>query len=203
VALALLGCPSAAGAQSLGARAIAGGVWTTTSTATLDRRLRGVAFGVEGAAAFRVVGLSLRYLEGSVSNDSAGVDRDFGEGELTLWARPFGWAALGVGPHIRSFVAPSSTERWLFWELRGRGSARLFPGRATAYVEAWLAVAGDVDVAEPFNSGRGVEGGLEVAVGRLPLALRLRYRVERIGLGDGARRETTEHLVLGVGVGRI
>jgi hypothetical protein len=100
-------------------------------------------------------------------------------------------------------VAPGTTERWLFWTVRGRGTAGLFPGRADAYFEGWLTLGGSVDVAEPFNSGSGVEGGLEVSVGRLPLALRLRYRVERVRLGDGARRETTEHLMLGVGIGRI
>jgi hypothetical protein len=198
----LVALPGVAGAQRLGARALAAGVWTTTSTGT-DRRLSGAAFGFEAAARVGPAALGIRYIEGSVANDSAGIDREFAEADVTLWARPVHWGAVGVGPHVRSFVAPGGTERWLLWEIRGRGSAGLRPGMLDAYLEGWLALGGDVDVPEPFNSGRGVEGGLELTLGRLPLAVRLRYRVERINLGDGARRETTEHLVLGLGLGRL
>ena len=194
--------PGCASAQVVGARGLIAGVRTTTATTATDLRLSGSAFGFEGGIGLGPAALTLRYLEGSVRNDSAGIERDFAEGDLTLWARPFRWAALGAGPHIRSFVATGSTERWLFWEIRARGTAGLLPRAVDAYLEGWVAVSGDVDVPDPFNAGRGVEGGLEVAVGRLPVSVRLRYRAERIGLGDGARRETTEHVTLGVGIGR-
>jgi hypothetical protein len=199
----LLLLPQVAPAQAVAARAIAASIRTTTATAGPDRRLSGSALGFEGGIGLTRVQLMLRYAQGSVRNDSSGVERDFAEGDLTLWARPFAWAAVGVGPHIRSFIAPGSTERWLFWEARARGSTTLLPAALEAYLEGWLVLAGDVDVPEPFNAGRGVEGGLALAVGRLPLGVRLRYRVERIALGEGARRETTEHLTLGVGIGRL
>jgi hypothetical protein len=200
VAMAVV--PGLASAQVVGARGLIAGMRTTTATAAADLRLSGSAFGFEGGIGLGPAALTLRYLEGSVRNDSAAIERDFAEGDLTLWARPFRWAALGVGPHIRSFVATGSTVRWLFWEVRARATADLLPRVVDAYLEGWAAVSGDVDVPDPFNSGRGVEGGLEVAVGRLPVSVRLRYRAERIALGGGARRETTEHVMLGVGIGR-
>jgi hypothetical protein len=199
----LLVLPGLAPAQVVGARGLIAGMRTTTATAAADLRLSGSAFGFEGGVALGPAALTLRYLEGSVRNDSAAIDRDFAEGDVTLWARPFRWAALGAGPHVRSFVATGSTERWLFWEVRARATAGLWPRAVDAYLEGWAAVSGDVDVPDAFNSGRGLEGGLEVAVGRLPVSVRLRYRAERIGLGDGARRETTEHVMLGVGIGRL
>jgi hypothetical protein len=198
----LLVLPGLAAAQVVGARGLIVGMRTTTATAATDLRLSGSAFGLEGGIGLGPAALTLRYLEGSVRNDTAAVERDFAEGDLTLWARPFRWAALGAGPHVRSFVATGSTERWLFWEVRARASAGLLPRTVDAYLEGWVVVSGDVDVPDPFNAGRGVEGGLEVAVGRLPVSVRLRYRAERIALGDGARRETTEHVMLGVGIGR-
>jgi hypothetical protein len=199
----LAASPSAAPAQRFGARVLWSGVRAATATPSTDLLLTGNAFGGEGGVGVSVVALTLRYLEGAVRNDSVGVERDLAEGEAMLWLRPVSWGALGAGPHIRSFVAAGGTERWLLWEVRGRATAPILPRTLEAYLEGWLAVTGDVDVPEPYDSGRGVEGGIEVSIGRLPVALRLRYRAERIGLGDGARRETTEHVMLGVGVGRL
>jgi hypothetical protein len=199
----VLALPDIASAQVFGARGLIAGMRTTTGTDQADLRLSGSALGFEGGAGIGPAALTLRYTEGTVRNDSAAIEREFVEGDLMLWARPFRWAALGGGPHIRSFVATGSTERWLFWEVRARTVAALLPDVLSAYLEGWLVVSGDVDVPEPFDSGRGLEGGLELSVGRLPVALRLRYRAERIGLGDGTRRETTEHVMLGVGLGRL
>lgn len=195
--------PAAAGAQEFGARALVAGVRAATATATTSLRLSGSAVGIEGGVGAGPAKLTLRYLEGSVRNDSARLEREIVEGDVTLWARPVRWAALGGGPHVRSFVAQGSTVRWVLWEVRARASAALLPRALDAYVEGWMVLSGDADVPEPFDSGRGVEGGLEVSVGRLPVSLRLRYRAERLTLGDGARRETTEHVMLGVGIGRL
>jgi hypothetical protein len=199
----LLAAPSSGAAQQFGARVLWAGVRTAAATPATDLRLTGNALGVEGAFGIKVLALNLRYLEGTLRNDSAGVEREIAEGEATLWLRPFVWGAVGGGPHIRSFVAPGGTERWLLWEVRGRATAPILPPVLHAYLEGWLAVTGDVDIPEPFDSGRGVEGGVEVSLGRLPVSFRLRYRAERVVLGDGARRETTEHVMLGVGLGRL
>jgi hypothetical protein len=203
MALGAPALPSAAPAQSFSVRALASHVRTATDAASSDRRIGGRGIGLEAGVGIGRLGLTVMYLEGTLSNDSLAVTRDFAEGDLSLWVRPLRWAALGAGPHVRSWVAAGGTERWLSWNIRARGTTALLPDRINAYAEGWLAVSGDVDVPEPFNSGRGLEGGLELTLGRLPLGFRLRYRVERVGLGGGARRETTEHLMLGVGIGRL
>lgn len=202
LAVFLTVAPGLLAAQRLGARVLVAGVRTATAKDGDALRLTGAAFGGEGAIALGPVALAVRYLEGSVANDSAGIDRDLVEGDVTLWARPFRWGAMGIGPHVRSFVAGGSTERWVLWEARARGIAGIVPDVAEAYLEGWLVLGGDADVVEPFGSGRGLEGGVEVTLGRFPVSLRLRYRAERLDLADGGRLETTEHVLLGVGLGR-
>lgn len=200
---AVLAVPSAAPGQQFGARLLWSGVRTAAATPAIDLLLTGNVLGAEAAFGVSFLALKLRYLEGTLRNDSAGVERDLAEGDAMLWVRPVAWGAVGGGPHIRSFVAPGGTERWLLWEVRGRATAPILPRMIDAYLEGWVALNGDIDVPEAFDSGRGVEGGIEVSIGRLPVAVRLRYRAERVGLGDGARRETTEHVMFGVGIGRL
>jgi hypothetical protein len=166
------------------------------------RAFDGVGFALDGAFGAGPVTLGVRYFEGAIAADGATGDLDLVEGEAILWVMPLRWVSVGGGPHIRAYVEEGGTERWVMWEMRARGSADLLRPSLGAYAEAWTVFSADADVAEPLDAGRGFEGGLRFAAGRLPISARLRYRVERLELGDGVRRETVEHLALVIGIGR-
>lgn len=201
----LLACvlPHAVAAQS-------GALRVGIGTAQLERispvdgtqAFDGVGFALDGAVGAGPVTLGVRYFQGPITADGATEDLDLVEGEAILWVTPVRWVGVGGGPHIRAYVEEGGTERWVMWELRARGSADLLRPSLAAYLEAWTVFSADADVAEPLDTGRGFEGGLRFATGRLPFSARLRYRVERLELGDGVRRETVEHLALVIGIGR-
>jgi hypothetical protein len=162
----------------------------------------GVGFGMEGAFGLGPATLGVRYFESPLTAEGVTEDLDLVEGEALLWVTPARWVSVGGGPHVRAYAATGGTERWVMWELRARANADLLRPSLGAYAEGWITISADADVAEPLDSGRGLEGGLRVAVGRLPVSARLRYRVERLDLGDGVRRETVEQVGIAIGVGR-
>jgi hypothetical protein len=192
----------AAHAQSLGVRGTVVSVRARSDAFAAGRPSSGTALGFEGAGGVGMVALSLRYFQGTLSEDSTGLQRDLVEGDAFLGIRPVRWASAAIGPHVRSFPEAGGTQRWWLWELHVRGSTDFISRTLDAYVEGWVVLGANVDVAEPFDSGRGLESGLELAVGRIPVSVRLRYRVERLALGGGTRRETTEHIALALGIGR-
>lgn len=167
-----------------------------------EQQYTGTAFTADAAVALGPASLAVRYLQGAVTDDTGARDLDLVEGEAILWVAPVRWAAVGGGPHARAYVQGGGTERWLLWEVRARAQAGLLDRRIVGYAEVWVVAGAEVDVVETFDGGKGMEGGLQFAFGRLPFSARLRYRVERLDLGDGARRETVEQLGLSVGIGR-
>jgi len=203
VLLLACGLPHAAAAQSGALRVgLASASVERISPVDGTQAFDGVGFGLDGAFGLGPATLAVRYFEGPLNADGETDELDLVEGEALLWVTPARWVSLGGGPHIRAYVEEGGTERWVMWELRARGNVGLLAPSLGAYVELWTTVSADADVAEPFDSGRGLEGGLNFATGRLPFSARLRYRVERLDLGDGARRETVEHIGLVIGVGR-
>ena len=196
------GLPHVAAAQSGAARvAIAQARVERISPVNGTQAFSGVGFGLEGAFGLGPATLGLRYFQSPLTAEGVTDDLDLVEGEALLWVTPTRWVSVGGGPHIRAYAATGGTERWVMWELRGRASADLLRPTLAAYVEGWVTISADADVAEPLDGGRGLEGGLHLAVGRLPFTARLRYRVERLELGDGVRRETVEQLGIAIGVG--
>lgn len=165
------------------------------------RSFTGVGFGIEGAFGIGPATLGVRYFESPLTADEVTDEVNLVEGEALLWVTPVRWVSVGGGPHIRAYTEAGGTERWVLWELRARGSADLLRPFLGAYVEGWMTVGASADVAEPLDAGRGLEGGLRIAVGRLPFSARLRYRVERLELGDGVRRETVEQVGIAIGLG--
>ncbi|MDH5197868.1 MAG: hypothetical protein OEY20_11515 [Gemmatimonadota bacterium] len=161
----------------------------------------GMAWSLDGAVGYRFATLGIRYLEGSLTGDDPSANGDLVEGEAILWLAPLRWAALGVGRHLRSYVQGGGTEAWRFWEIRGRGRARL-TGALDAYAELWTVLGSTLPGGASLDRGMGMEGGLRLALGRLPASGHLRYRVERLDVGDGARRETVEQFGIAVGIGR-
>ncbi len=188
-------------AQSGAVRAVVHGVWVTGDRPTGARERTGLGLGGEATFGVGPAGLAVGYLEGSL-DETGGASTDFVEGHAFFTLRPLRWAALGFGPHVRSFIEPGGTQRWLLWEAHVQAATELLGPTIEAYAEGWVVVSAEVEVSEPFDGGRGLEGGLRVAVGRLPVALRLRYRLERLELGGGTRRETVEQVGLAVGIGR-
>jgi hypothetical protein len=195
--------PHAAGAQSGAVRVGLGSAQVERiSPVNGTQAFDGMGFALDGAFGLGPVTLGVRYFDGGISSDEVATEIDLVEGEALLWATPVRWVSVGLGPHIRAYVEEGGTERWVMWELRARGSVDLLRPALGAYIEGWTVLSADADVAETFDSGRGFEGGLSVAAGRLPFSARLRYRVERLELGDGVRRETVEHIGVVIGVGR-
>jgi hypothetical protein len=189
-------------AQSAALRVGAGQVRADQVFPVADTVTRsGLALTVDGAFGLGPVSLAVRYLEGSLAGDGAAGDTDFAEGEAILWVAPVRWAALGAGRHLRSYVEPGGTERWTMWEVRARGSAQLTEA-LTAYGVFWMVVGSGLPVSGSLESGRGLEGGLRVALGRMPFSAELRYRVDRLAVPDAGRRETIEQLGIAIGVGR-
>ncbi len=167
----------------------------TTATAT------GAAFGIEGRVRVQSVSLILRYHQGHLTGDSPLIDQDFVEGEAFVVVQPARWISFGVGPHVRAYVEPSGTERWLMWEGRLRLGAALLPA-VTGYLEGWRVLGADLNVAEALDSGYGLDGGLEIRLSGAPVGFLLRYRTEHAELGGGTRRETVEQIALGIRLGR-
>ena len=133
---------------------------------------------------------------------TAGSDQDIVEGEAMGWFRPVRWLSLVIGPHVRSLITTTGTERWLFLEARVHTEVSLF-GPIKGYADGWRVLAADVNVAEPFDNGYGIDGGLTLSLDALPLAFAIRYRNESATLAGGARLETIEQLAIVVGFGRF
>ncbi len=189
-------------AQSFGARAAVAFVRETVGQAG-DTQLRsGSTWGGEGAFGLGPATLTVRYLQGSIDAAAGTAPADFVEGQALLMVRPLRWVAVGFGPHARSFVEPGGTQRWLMWEVHGQGVAPLVGSFLEAYLEGWAVVGSSIDLVESLDHGLGMEGGLRVALGRLPVSVRVRYRTERLALGSGLRQETHEQVALAIGVGR-
>ncbi len=198
---------STASAQLTDRLSLSGAVFSTnlnTESATGEPlRLAGISAGGSAAFVFGRMGLGIRYLEGSLSPSGGGTGRSLVEGEAMLSARALSWLTIKLGPHIRSFTQNNATQRWVFWEARLRTETELGTRRVTGSLEFWQILSGNVNTPEPFDGGKGIAGNLRWEFSERPLSLNLGYRIDRSRLGDGTRTEVLEHIVLGIGYGRI
>jgi len=202
LAALLLLIPALASAQTFG-----GGVGSTmlrvrSTVGATEEVLSGTLMGVEGRVERWGLALDVAYAQGSVEPDSGTpAARDVVEGRILFGNRPWRGLSVKAGPHIRSYVTTSGTQRWFFWEARLRGEGTIV-GRVQVYAEIWRVLSGDVNVAESFDGGQGGEAGMVVTLPRSPFWGRLAYGIERSKLGGGARLETVEGLSLAVGYGK-
>lgn len=191
---------------SVAAQTLAGGVSTSmlrvrSTIGATEEALSGTVMGIEGRVELWVVGIDVAYAQGKVDPDSGTpAARDVVEGRVLIGNRPWNGLSLKAGPHIRSYVTASGTQRWLFWEARLRAEGTIV-GTMHVYAEVWRMLSGDVNVLEAFDGGQGGEAGLVVALPRSPFWGRLAYGIERSKLGGGARLETVEGLSLALGYG--
>jgi hypothetical protein len=167
--------------------------------ATTTDVVSGPAFG--GLVRLRLwrVELSGRYLQSTLS--SATVSEDLVEGELAVGVRLVRWLSVRAGPRVRAHVTENGTERWVFWEGRVRGDARLFGPGVRSYVEGWTSFSGDVNLAQSFQRAGGIEGGLLVKLPVWELWAVLSYRFDRAALTGAAQVESTDQLMLALTFG--
>jgi hypothetical protein len=164
--------------------------------------LSGFAVGGQTRLVVGHVSLEASYAQGRLTADTgAAAARDLVDGSLALVVRPTHWLALKAGPHLRAYVAPGGTERWVLWEARARGESAIIPGVLQAHVEGWIAVASEVNVAPGAAGAHGGEAGLTLRLAQSPFWARLSYAVDRARMANDARTETVEAVFLGVGFG--
>lgn len=173
---------------------------------TVENQATGASVGVEGFTGFGRFTVEGRYLQGGLQG-GIGENEDVVEGELMLGYRLRDWFTVKFGPHIRSFIIDGVTERWTFWEARLRGTGEVYAPESQvisidSYGELWIALAGSVELAGGFGSGRGIEGGIVVRLAGSPIAGRLGYRIDQGNVSGGDRRDIVQELILAVGFGR-
>lgn len=163
--------------------------------------LSGSVIGTSGALTLGIASLELSYLEGNLTPDSGTASpRDIVDGAAFLAVRPVRWVALKLGVHLRSYVIPSGTERWLNYEARLRGEGDIIGSILRAHVELARSVSADVNIgpqAESFQSG---EAGLVVRLTRAPVWARLSYVIDQAKTAGGGT-ETLDGISLAIGYG--
>ena len=162
----------------------------------------GSSFRGTGALTYGRLQLLVSYLQGSLDPDAGtGSSRDLAEGTVFVGARPFTWLTVEAGPHARAYtLAGGTTQRWVFWELRARGTAAFVGSAVHGYAELWRALSADVNVSESFDHAEGGEAGMILRLARSPLEARVAYRIDYSVLGGGSRTETVDGVIIGVGV---
>ncbi|HVH68549.1 MAG TPA: hypothetical protein VM716_11840 [Gemmatimonadales bacterium] len=164
----------------------------------------GTAFLGEGSVTLGRLSLDVSYLQGKLDpapTPAGNTSRDLIEGAVLLGLHPTGWLTLAGGPHARAYALGGGvTQRWLFWELRARAATAFVGSAARGYVELWRALSADANVPERFDHAQGAEAGMIVRLARAPVEARLGYRIDHAVLGGGARLETVDGMVIGVGL---
>ena len=188
--------------HNLGGGATAAMVRLRSTASFGGEALSGPAAGAQGRLVVGQVAVEGAYLEGHLTPDTgSAAARDMADASVFLVVHPVRWVALKAGPHLRAYITPGGTERWMTWEARARLSAELVPGRLRTHFEGWLAVSADVNVDPGASGAQGVEAGLTLFPTRSPLWVRFAYAFDQEKMKNGARSETLEALVLSVGFG--
>jgi hypothetical protein len=160
-------------------------------TAFGSGRLGGRRFGLEGA-----------YRQGSLTPDAGtGAAQDIVELRVLATARPLAWLQAGVGPHLRAYVVPGSTSRWVFIEGRVRAEGFVLSEVLRTHVELWAALSAKSN-SGGSGSARGGEAGLTVRMPRSPVWARISYAIDRAAQSASGRVETLEDISLSIGFGR-
>lgn len=162
----------------------------------------GVAVGGGGMIHTGHAALEASYLQARLVADTGSASaRDLVEGSVQLVVRPTVWLALGGGPHIRAYVTPGGTERWVLWEARARFEGALVSRLVWTDLELWRALAADVNIGSGSRTAQGGEVRLTVRLPQAPVWARLSYRIDQAKNGGGAGIETLEGIGVSLGVG--
>ncbi len=161
-------------------------------------------FAAEGRASVLIGPVTVRAAYGQghlVADSAAAVPRDLVAGSLFLSASPAPWLVVAAGPRLIAYAASGTTERWVHWEAHARFRGPIIVGTLRAHAEGWLALASSVNAAAGAGSAGGGEAGLTMLIPHTALWARFAYVVDQARLKTGARSETLESVVLGVGLG--
>ena len=165
--------------------------------------LSGTIVGGESRVGVGPVSLDVGYWQGSLTTSSGPAsNEDVVEGQIFLGVSPIHWFTISGGPFARAYTTPGGTERWLMWRIQGRVEDELVPATVKGYAELWFVASSNVNVVQPFTSGRGGNVGLRLAPASWPVWLTLGYGMEQIRLGSGSRLDTVDRLTFGVGYTR-
>ncbi|MFI5280904.1 MAG: hypothetical protein ACHQU1_10430 [Gemmatimonadales bacterium] len=159
----------------------------------------GVVAGGDGRILIGPVSLHGWYLEGRLAPDTGTTTRDLVDAGLLLAVRPTPWAVLAAGPHLRAYVLPAGTERWVLWEGRARVEESIIAGTVRAHVELRAAISGTVN-GQKADAARGGEAGITARFPRSLLWARLTYTIDHAQLVPSGT-ETLEGVTLTVGLG--
>lgn len=163
--------------------------------------LSGVATGSRARIVLGPVLLETVYSQGHLGGTGTSTPRDLVDGGVFVAARPAPWLAVKAGPHLRAYVAPGGTERWVMWETHARADGPIIAGTLDAHVEGWIALGSAVNVDPGASGAHGAQAGLVVRLWQSPLWARLTYAVDQAKLKNHARTETVEAVVLAIGIG--
>ena len=168
------------------------------ATTTTDV-VSGVAFGAVGRLRIWRAELFARYMQSDLGEVAA--PQDLVEGEIALGVRPVRWLSLRVGPRVRAHVTENGRERWVFWEGRVRGDARLFGPSVRSYLEGWTSFSGTTNLAEGLQRAGGIEGGVIAKLPIWQMWVVASYRFDRASLIGATQVDATDQLTLALTFG--
>jgi hypothetical protein len=204
-ALAALVAPRRALAQGepiVALRADAGVLWIHSDTGVARGAMRGPAVAAEARVSVRGLVVGGGILEGRLQPlVGAAAQRDLVQATLFVGARPLPWLELSAGPVVRAYVTDSASERWVLWQGRARVEAPIVAGSLASYAELWRTLASDVSLGPGAGRVQGGEAGVMFWPPETRFWVRLAYRVDDALVGNTARSETVEAVLVSVGVG--
>jgi hypothetical protein len=163
----------------------------------------GATIGFAGSVRFGRLGLELRYAEGTLQPSNRQSDaRDLVEGALALRFAATPWLSLQFGPQARRYNTPLGAERWVTWQLGGRGDWAIAGPVARGHAMLWRGMGLAVNLPPGSGSTHGGEVGFTVDLGPRPFWFDLTYGIDQAQVQSAARREIVETLTLTAGVRR-
>jgi hypothetical protein len=166
-------------------------------------RVSGTALGFAGSVGFRRLALELRYAEGTLQPSDRQSDvRDLVEGAVALRFVATPWLSMQLGRHARRYDTPLGAERWVTWQLGGRGEFAIAGSGVRGHAMLWRGLGLGVNVPPGSGSTRGGEVGVTVDLGPRPFWLALSYGIDQAQVQSAARREIVETLTLTAGLRR-
>jgi hypothetical protein len=166
-------------------------------------RASGTAVGFAGSVGFRRFTLEVRYAEGTLQpSDRQSDPRDLVEGAMALRFAATPWLSMQVGPHARRYDTPLGAERWVTWQVGGRGEVAIAGTGVLGHAMLWRGLGLGVNVPPGSGSTRGGEVGVTVDLGPRPFWFALSYGIDQAQVQDAARREIFETLTFTAGLRR-
>jgi hypothetical protein len=167
----------------------------TSTAAGQLLNIRGVtALGFIGSVRFRRLELDVRYAEGQ--------RRALIEGAVALRFLATPWLSVQLGPHARRFDTPFGAERWVTWQLGGRGDWAIAGTGVRGHATLWRALGLDVNLPPGAGSAHGGEVGVTFDFAPRRFWFGLAYGIDQAQVRGAARRETVETLTVTAGVRR-